>query len=95
MQENHKHFELPQQLLNQLDEFSNGGFVLFRINQDDEVEHNIVADDPHRASSLMNYVRLFVEAGDEVSKDCMKMGSFYHLDDEIDGESPDSEDFSL
>lgn len=94
MQNNGKKFELPIQLLNQLDECSNGGLVLFRFNQDDDIEHHIVADDHSKAVSLMSYIRLFLEAQDEISKDIIKMDHFYASEEE-DGDYDSSDDINF
>lgn len=96
MDEKKQKFELPQQILNQLDECSNGGFMLFRYNQDDVIEHEIYADNQHKALALMSYIRLFIEAQDEVSKDMIKANYFYEPEmDDLGDDEDDSEDFSL
>lgn len=90
--ENFGKFELPVQLLNQLDECTNG-FILFSFDQNGKVETNMNFDDEYMASAIFSYIKLYIEAQEEIGKDIIKMENFYSMDEETEDGDDDEIEF--
>jgi len=90
MEENNA-FVIPEVTLNQLNEFSNGGFVLFYFNSEGYPEVYTKFDNPMCAMALQYYVEHWAEAIEAVnldaSVDAIKK-------DDIEGEEGESSEFS-
>ncbi len=57
-----KPFTLPQSILTQLSEMSNGGFVLLRIKEDGTPDVHLQADSPMQAYFLQSFLLTWSQA---------------------------------
>ena len=64
-----KPFVIPDATLNQLNEFSNGGFILFYFNGEGYPEVYTKFDNPMHAMALQYYVEHWAEAIEAVNLD--------------------------
>ena len=85
-------FDMPVQLLNQLNECTNG-FILFSFDQDGQIEPYMKFDDEYMATSMFAFIKLYLEAQEEVGKDIIKMDHFYSMDEEMDDDDDDDIEF--
>jgi len=83
-------FVIPKTTINQLNEFSNGGFILFYFNEDGYPEVYSKYDNPLHAMALQYYVEHWAAAIEtanlDASVDAIKEED-EGIDDEEDGEN--------
>ncbi len=66
-----KDFKFPDKLLNQINECSRGGFVLFALGKDGLPEMHVMFDDPVHAMALQQYVINWSKAAELVNLEGM------------------------
>jgi hypothetical protein len=62
-----KEFEIPEQLLNQLNECSPGGFILFSFHSNGNQQVHTKFDSPAHAAALRLYVNDWITALNNIS----------------------------
>ena len=83
-------FIIPDVTLNQLNEFSNGGFILFYFNAEGYPEVYTKFDNPMHAMALQYYVEHWTEAIEAVNLDASVDAIKQEDNEEEDGENSES-----
>ena len=83
-------FIIPKITLNQLNEFSNGGFILFYFNSEGYPEVYTKFDNPMHAMALQYYVEHWAEAIEAVNLDASVDAIKQEDNEEEDGENSES-----
>ena len=83
-------FIIPKITLNQLNEFSNGGFILFYFNSEGYPEVYTKFDNPMHAMALQYYVEHCAEAIEAVNLDASVDAIKQEDNEEEDGENSES-----
>ena len=78
-------FKFPTSLLTQIDECSDGGFILFTINSEGEPEVRSRFDDPIKALALQYYAKNWTDVIDELNNKATYSNIASMCSDEIDG----------
>tara|TARA_B100001175_G_scaffold215952_1_gene183518 strand:+ start:90 stop:404 length:315 start_codon:yes stop_codon:yes gene_type:complete len=77
-------FKFPTSLLTQIDECSDGGFILFTINSEGEPEVRSRFDDPTKALALQYYAKNWTDVIDELNNKATLSNIASMCNDEID-----------
>tara|TARA_Y100000401_G_scaffold105435_1_gene98086 strand:+ start:398 stop:703 length:306 start_codon:yes stop_codon:yes gene_type:complete len=78
-------FKFPQSLLTQIDECSDGGFILFTINSEGEPEVRSRFDDPIKALALQYYAKNWTDVIDELNNKATFSNIASMCNEEIEG----------
>ncbi len=88
MKEEKKPFKIPDATLRQLNEFSNGGYILFKMSESGHPEVYLDADNPIISMGLIEFVRVWSSSVQQTNEMNM-MDNMMGMDDD-----EDDEDFS-
>ena len=84
MSKQNKPFEIPEKFLNQINEVSNGGFILFAIAPDGSPRVFSIFDNSINALGLISYAKKWSSVVDDCSEDMIA--------NSLTEEKPDEED---
>ena len=91
-----KNFEFPKQVLDQINECSNGGYVLFTLNDQGLPDVHSGFDNPIHAMALQYYINNWAKAVEtlnaEVTTASLEMQEFPPEDQENEIEEPEDND---
>lgn len=63
-----KTFQMPEQILRQINEFSQGGFILFTFNDQGIPETTAMFDSPPHSIAMASFVKNWSNAIEEIHK---------------------------
>lgn len=69
-----KPFQLPESILKQLNEFSQGGYILFRVNDDGNPEVYVQFDNMINAVGLTRYAASWANSIDQLNENAVMEG---------------------
>ncbi len=84
--QNNKKFKFPDEILNRVNECSNGGYVLFSINSEGLPEVFSEFDDPTKAMALQYYIDNWTKAIESLN---LEMTAKCIIDADTDEEEPE------